>query len=77
MSALIQTHDLQRSFKVPAGLFKPNQTVHAVNGINLSINRGDVLGTVGESGGGKSTLARMPLGLPPPLPGRLSFAGQG
>ena len=44
MSALIQTHDLQRSFKVRAGLFKPSQTLHAVNGINLSVNRGDVLG---------------------------------
>ena len=48
MSALIQTRDLQRSFKVRAGLFKPNQTLHAVNGINLSVNRGDVLGIVGE-----------------------------
>jgi len=76
MSALIQTHDLQRSFKVRAGLFKPNQTLHAVNGINLSVNRGDVLGIVGESGCGKSTLARMLLGLTPPSFGRVSFDGQ-
>ena len=76
MSALIQTHDLQRSFKVRAGLFKPNQTLHAVNGINLSVNRGDVLGIVGESGCGKSTLARMLLGLTPPSNGSVSFDGQ-
>ncbi|CAN1484426.1 AppF ABC-type oligopeptide transport system, ATPase component [Burkholderiaceae bacterium] len=76
MSALIQTHDLQRSFKVRAGLFKPNQTLHAVNGINLSVNRGDVLGIVGESGCGKSTLARMLLGLTPPSRGSVSFDGQ-
>jgi peptide/nickel transport system ATP-binding protein len=76
MSALIQTHDLQRSFKVRAGLFKPNQTLHAVNGINLSVNRGDVLGIVGESGCGKSTLARMLLGLTPPSHGSVSFDGQ-
>ena len=76
MSALIQTHDLQRSFKVRAGLFKPNQTLHAVNGINLSVNRGDVLGIVGESGCGKSTLARMLLGLTPPSRGIVSFDGQ-
>ena len=76
MSALIQTHDLQRSFKVRAGLFKPNQTLHAVNGINLSVNRGDVLGIVGESGCGKSTLARMLLGLTPPSLGSVSFDGQ-
>ena len=76
MSALIQTHDLQRSFKVRAGLFKPNQTLHAVNGINLSANRGDVLGIVGESGCGKSTLARMLLGLTPPSRGSVSFDGQ-
>ncbi len=76
MSALIQTHDLQRSFKVRAGLFKPSQTLHAVNGINLSVNRGDVLGIVGESGCGKSTLARMLLGLTPPSHGSVSFDGQ-
>ena len=76
MSALIQTHDLQRSFKVRAGLFRPNQTLHAVNGINLSVNRGDVLGIVGESGCGKSTLARMLLGLTPPSRGSVSFDGQ-
>jgi peptide/nickel transport system ATP-binding protein len=76
MSALIQTRDLQRSFKVRAGLFKPNQTLHAVNGINLSVNRGDVLGIVGESGCGKSTLARMLLGLTPPSAGSVSFDGQ-
>ena len=76
MSALIQTHDLQRSFKVRAGLFKPNQTLHAVNGINLSVNRSDVLGIVGESGCGKSTLARMLLGLTPPSHGSVSFDGQ-
>ena len=76
MSALIQTHDLQRSFKVRAGLFRPNQTLHAVNGINLSVNRGDVLGIVGESGCGKSTLARMLLGLTPPSCGSVSFDGQ-
>ena len=76
MSALIQTHDLQRSFKVRAGLFKPNQTLHAVNSINLSVNRGDVLGIVGESGCGKSTLARMLLGLTPPSHGSVSFDGQ-
>ena len=76
MSALIRTHDLQRSFKVRAGLFKPNQTLHAVNGINLAVNRGDVLGIVGESGCGKSTLARMLLGLTPPSEGSVSFDGQ-
>ncbi|MFZ4710830.1 MAG: ATP-binding cassette domain-containing protein, partial [Zwartia sp.] len=76
MSVLIQTHDLQRSFKVRAGLFKPSQTLHAVNGINLSVNRGDVLGIVGESGCGKSTLARMLLGLTSPSHGSVSFDGQ-
>ena len=69
MSPLIQTHDLQRSFQVRAGLFKPSRTLHAVNGVNLTVKRGEVLGIVGESGCGKSTLARMLLGLIPPSHG--------
>lgn len=76
MSALIQTTDLQRTFTVSAGLFKAKKTLHAVNGVDLSVNRSDVLGVVGESGCGKSTLARMLLGLTPPTRGSVQIDGQ-
>ncbi|HBI83999.1 ATP-binding cassette domain-containing protein [Orrella sp. NBD-18] len=76
MTALIQTVDLHRTFTVNAGIFKARQTLHAVNGINLSVDRGDVMGIVGESGCGKSTLARMLLGLTPPSQGKILIDGQ-
>jgi peptide/nickel transport system ATP-binding protein len=76
MSALIQTIDLHRTFTVNSGMFKPRQTLHAVNGINLTVERGDVMGIVGESGCGKSTLARMLLGLTPPSQGQILIDGQ-
>ena len=76
MSALIQTHNLHRTFSVGAGLFKPKQTLHAVNGVDLTVNRGDVMGIVGESGCGKSTLAKMLLGLTPPSQGSIQIEGQ-
>jgi peptide/nickel transport system ATP-binding protein len=45
------------------------QTVHALAGVNLDIERGETLGLVGESGSGKTTLARILLALTPPDPG--------
>lgn len=76
MTALIETRDLQRTFSVSVGMFKPRQTLHAVNGVDLSVQRKDVLGIVGESGCGKSTLARMLLGLTPPSRGSVLIDGQ-
>lgn len=76
MSALIQTVNLHRTFSVSTGLFKAKQTLHAVNGVDLTVNRGDVMGIVGESGCGKSTLAKMLLGLTPPSQGSIQIEGQ-
>lgn len=76
MSALIATHNLHRTFSVGGGMFKPKQTLHAVNGVDLTVNRGDVMGIVGESGCGKSTLAKMLLGLTPPSQGSIEIEGQ-
>lgn len=73
MTALIQAQALTRSFTVRAGMFQPRRTLHAVNGVDLSVPRGGVLGIVGESGCGKSTLARMLLGLTPPSSGAITI----
>jgi peptide/nickel transport system ATP-binding protein len=76
MSALIRVEALQRSFSVNAGMFRARRLLHAVNGVDIEVERGDVLGIVGESGCGKSTFARMLLGLTPPTAGSIFLDGE-
>jgi peptide/nickel transport system ATP-binding protein len=51
------------------------ETVHAVDGVDLIIHPGEVVGLVGESGCGKSTLGRIVAGILPPSEGRVRFKG--
>jgi oligopeptide/dipeptide ABC transporter ATP-binding protein len=62
---LLSVEQLRVDFPTPSG--KPR---HVLKGINLQVNPGEILGLVGESGAGKTTLARSMLGLPP-IPGRI------
>ncbi len=52
------------------------RSVHAVDGIDLTITKGEALGLVGESGCGKSTLGRIVAGILPQSEGRVLFDGQ-
>ncbi|MEO6269482.1 MAG: oligopeptide/dipeptide ABC transporter ATP-binding protein [Lautropia sp.] len=73
--ALIEARHLTRDFTVGGGFFQPRRVLHAVNGVDMTIHRGDVHAIVGESGCGKSTLARMLLGLLPATTGTISLDG--
>ena len=57
-------------------LSREHKVVHAVDGVSLQIRDGETLGLVGETGCGKSTLARTIARLQPVTEGRVSFAGR-
>ena len=72
---LLAAFDLHCRFDVKRGMFGRTQALHAVNGVSLSIERGEIVAVVGESGCGKTTLARMLLGLIAPQAGRVLLDG--
>jgi peptide/nickel transport system ATP-binding protein len=55
---------------------RPRQVVQAVDGIDIEIAKGETFALVGESGCGKSTVARLVVGLYPPTAGKIVFDGQ-
>jgi len=86
MTAALQIQQVSRRFvKTPGAIEKlaswmgadfSVQTIHAVDQVSFEVNRGEVVGLVGESGCGKSTLGRMIAGLLPLSEGRLLYDGQ-
>lgn len=74
---LIEVHDLRKYFPVSSTslLDREEKQVHAVDGVNFTVAKGEVLALVGESGCGKSTLALTLIGLEPMTAGSVKIAG--
>jgi peptide/nickel transport system ATP-binding protein len=81
MSALLEVRDLAFQFAAPKGShwlnpWRKPASLRAVDGLSFSLAPGKTLGLVGESGCGKSTTARLVLGLLQPSAGTIFFEGQ-
>jgi peptide/nickel transport system ATP-binding protein len=74
---LLVVQGLRKQFDLPRdGLFGSRRVLRAVDGVDLTVQRGETVGLVGESGCGKSTLARLVTRLHHPTEGVIRFAGQ-
>jgi peptide/nickel transport system ATP-binding protein len=70
MDTLLEVRNLKKYFDTKAGM------LHAVDGVNFTLERGKTLGVVGESGCGKSTLGRVILHLLNATDGQIFFEGE-
>jgi peptide/nickel transport system ATP-binding protein len=73
---VLEVRDVTRTFMISGGFMKAKRPLHAVNGVDLKVERGEVMALVGESGCGKTTLAKMMMGLLAPTRGTIELDGQ-
>lgn len=75
--ALLEINSLVKYYPTGRGSFSsPQENIRAVDGVSFFIREGETLGLVGESGCGKSTMARVVLKLEEPTAGRILFEGE-
>jgi oligopeptide transport system ATP-binding protein len=77
-SPLLEIVDLQKLFPLTQGIVfkKTVGHVRAVDGVNLTLHRGETVGLVGESGCGKSTVAKLLVALEKPTGGTIRYKGE-
>lgn len=86
MTAMIEAYDVNKTFRVVKrrpgllgglrSVVQPQvRTVHAVNDLNFSVERGEIIGLVGPNGAGKSTTIKMLTGILVPTSGKICVAG--
>jgi len=77
-ASLVEIDNIETHFKGPTSGFWPGRRQHAliraVDGVSLTVRRGQTLGVVGESGSGKTTIARAIIGLTPATSGEIRLA---
>ncbi len=73
---LLSIQGVTKRFAIGQGAFRKPAVLNAVNGIDLEITTGEIVGIVGESGCGKSTLGRIVTGLMRPSEGRIALGGR-
>ena len=77
VETLLEARGLRKLYPVASGAFlQSSHRAVAVDGVTFSVARGETLGIVGESGCGKTTLARMLLRLIEPDAGEMRFRGE-
>ena len=77
MTVVLEAAELSKHFRAKRGVFGGDRgMVRAVDGISFTIERGRTLGVVGESGCGKTTTAKLVLGLEEPTGGVIRFEGK-
>jgi len=86
-SPLVEIRGLEKRFDLTGGLLEQitfqngrfrrrQEAVHAINGVDLQVHKGEALCVVGESGCGKSTVARTVMGLLSPSAGEVHYDGK-
>jgi oligopeptide/dipeptide ABC transporter ATP-binding protein len=76
VTTLLEVKDLVKHFPVRGGVLnRVTGKVHAVNGVSFTVEKGAVLGVVGESGCGKSTLGKCVIRLQDPTSGEVHYDG--
>jgi oligopeptide/dipeptide ABC transporter ATP-binding protein len=75
---LLEVEGLKKYFDAgrPGIFSRDTSVVHAVDGVDLTLHKGEVIALVGESGCGKSTLALLLMGLEDPTAGKITFEGR-
>lgn len=73
---ILSLDHLTRRFGTAGGMFSTSRQMTAVRDVSLTIQRGEIVGIVGESGCGKSTFARLAMRLIEPSEGRIRFDGE-